>query len=76
MSPAIFKSVIGLLLKAQVAAAEHIRDCDRCRRLFEVAIEEAAQSGNESLGSAFNPFQVTAHIRLELRACPDWPKGI
>jgi hypothetical protein len=29
------------MLNAQVATAEHVRDCDKCRHLFEVAYEEA-----------------------------------
>jgi hypothetical protein len=31
-------------LDAQVAAAEHIRACDVCRRMFEVAYEEMGTS--------------------------------
>jgi hypothetical protein len=41
---ALIKLWSGIALNAQVAAAEHVRDCDKCRHLFEIAFEEAELS--------------------------------
>jgi hypothetical protein len=38
---ALKKFTSEVMLNAQVATAEHVRDCDKCRHLFEVAYEEA-----------------------------------
>jgi hypothetical protein len=68
---ALAKFVSEGVLNAQVAAAEHVRDCGKCRHLFEVAYEEA------DLGMACpSPFFVMDQIIRELRRCPDWPKDI
>jgi len=66
-------------LDTQVAAAEHIRACGACRRMFEVAYEEMVKSGFGNYSDMVvgpNPFQVTVEIMPELRSCPDWPKSI
>jgi hypothetical protein len=68
-------------LNAQVAAAEHVRDCDRCRHLFEAAYEETTLSDNlvsnfSQIVAGPNPFVVMTQILRELRSCPDWPKSI
>lgn len=84
MSSGRFTHAVRHALKVQAAAAEHLRDCERCRHLFEVAYEETMllfenEPPNLAEGQFFaavNPFNVTAQIRRELRACPDWPKGI
>jgi hypothetical protein len=71
----------GVALNAQVAAAEHVRDCNRCRHLFEIAYEETALSDNlvpnfSEIVTGPNPFFVMTQILRELRSCPDWPKSI
>jgi hypothetical protein len=75
---ALIKLWSEIALKAQVAAAEHVRDCDKCRHLFEVAFEEAESDqvvySEEVPGP--NPFFVMTQILRELRRCPDWPKSI
>lgn len=82
MSSEAFKPASRLALDAQVTAGEHIRDCDRCRHLFEIAYEETALSDStllnfsERLLGIPNPFFVTTQIMRELRSCPDWPKSI
>ena len=43
---ALIKLATPVALNAQVAAAEHVRDCERCRHLFEVAVEEIELSDN------------------------------
>jgi hypothetical protein len=66
-------------LDAQVAAAEHIRSCDACRHLFEVAYEEMnrlAVGNYAEMVVGPNPFEVTIQILHELRSCPDWPKSV
>jgi hypothetical protein len=76
---ALVKLWSAVALKGQVAAAEHVRDCDKCRHLFEIAYEEALLSdelvySEKVLGP--NPFFVMTQILRELRACPNWPKSI
>ncbi len=69
----------GVALNAQVVAAEHVRDCDRCRHLFEVAYDEAALSETVVYSEMVlgpNPFFVVTQIMRELRQCHDWPKSI
>ena len=61
-----------VMLNAQVAAAEHVRDCDKCRHFFEVAYEEA----DSEMVPGPSPFFVMTQIIRELRRCPDWPKSI
>jgi hypothetical protein len=68
---ALAKFVSEVLLNAQVVAAEHVRDCGKCRHLFEIAYEEA-----DSEMFVANPFFVMDQIIRELRRCPDWPKSI
>ena len=69
---ALAKWISEILLNSQVAAAEHVRDCDKCRHLFEVAYEEA----DSGMLLGLNPFFVMTQIIRELRRCPDWPKNI
>jgi hypothetical protein len=69
---AFTKFMSGIVLNAQVAAAEHVRDCDKCRHLFEIAYEEA----DSEMVLGLNPFFVMTQILPELRSCPDWPKSV
>jgi hypothetical protein len=69
---ALVKWVSEIVLNVQVAAAEHVRDCGKCRHLFEIAYEEA----DSEMVLGLNPFFVTTQILRELRRCPDWPKNI
>ena len=46
VSSEALKRASRLALEVQVASAEHLRDCDRCRHLFEIAYEETALSDN------------------------------
>ena len=78
-SEAYIKLMIGIALNAQVAAAEHVRDCAQCRHLFEVAYEETELSEHLVISEKVlypSPFSVMAQILRELRRCPDWPKSI
>lgn len=82
-SDALAKALIKLAcargLNAQVAAAEHVRDCDKCRHLFEIAYEEAALSDKVVYSEIVlgpTPFFVMTQILRELRKCPNWPKSI
>jgi hypothetical protein len=49
-------------------------------RLFQVAFREMTKHHSSDpadamiFGTLPDAFQVTAHIRLELRKCPDWPR--
>jgi len=69
---ALPKWMSDMMLNAQVAAAEHVRDCDKCRHLFEIAYEEA----DSEMLLGLNAFFVMTQIIRELRRCPDWPKSI
>jgi hypothetical protein len=69
---ALTKLICEVVLNAQVAAAEHVRDCDKCRHLFEIEHEEA----DSEMVLGLNPFFVMTQILPELRRCPDWPKSI
>jgi hypothetical protein len=40
MSSEASKITSGVALNAQVAAAVHVRDCDKCRHLFQIAYEQ------------------------------------
>jgi hypothetical protein len=62
----------GIVLNAQVAAAEHVRDCDKCRHLFEIAYKEA----DSGMVLGLNSFFVMTQILQELRRCPNWPPSI
>jgi predicted anti-sigma-YlaC factor YlaD len=76
---ALTKLWTSVALNAQVAAAEHVRDCDKCRRLFEIAFEEAELSDHLVVSENVmypNPFFVMTQILRELRRCPNWPKSI
>jgi hypothetical protein len=66
------KFMSQIVLNAQVAAAEHVRDCDKCRHLFEIAYEEV----DSEWGLGPNPFFVMTQILEDLRRCPDWPRSI
>jgi len=82
VSSEAFKRASRLALNAQVASAEHVCDCDRCRRFFEIAYEKTALTDDivlnfsERLLGVPNPFFVTIQIMQELRSCPDWRKSI
>jgi len=80
MSPR--KALARMALNEQVAAAAHIRDCNRCSQIFEIAFDEAWINFRDSISyevlasaSATGPnaFRVTADVWIELRKCPTWP---
>ncbi len=55
------------------AAVEHIRDCQRCRRIYAVAFEVFRQEGTLS---TLNPWTVCFHCSRELHEYKHWPNGI
>jgi hypothetical protein len=59
------------LIEPMVAAVEHIRDCERCQRVY-IATFESVDEASASPG----PFFVLDQCRRELRECPRWPAGI
>jgi len=65
-----------------VSATQHIRDCERCRRVFEATFEAIGETDNvakglpEELPAAPNPWGVMLEALRELRACKEWPIGI
>jgi hypothetical protein len=68
-----------ILLKAQVQAAEHIRDCPRCERLFLVAFEAADSEWielNQVKTGASDGWAIIKELLPEFRQCGGWPPGI
>lgn len=70
-----------MALDAQVRAAQHIRDCERCSQIFLIAYDEAFTNLRDTLDSSEalatletgpNAFRLTADVWIELRKCPDW----
>jgi hypothetical protein len=66
---------IAAALNAQVEAAQHIRDCALCHRLFRAAYEAAYQQFSLPVSDRF-PWGITYKLLPELRRCEDWPKGV
>ena len=71
MNPRHVAVLARMALNEQIAAAGHIRECDRCSQIFEIAFEEAWMNFRDSisyevLGSASatgpNAFRVTADV--------------
>ena len=59
------------LLEPMAAAVEHIRDCERCQRIY-IATYESVDEASAWPG----PFFVLDLCSRELRECPRWPAGI
>ena len=60
------------------AVAEHIRDCERCRRLYGVVFDsvlEPIREKNPTLYWEF-PFAVLEECLAELCRCENWPQGL
>jgi hypothetical protein len=63
-----------------VAATEHIRDCERCRRVCGVGFDIVLEAIIKELPT-FNieyppPFTVLEQCSRELHQCDHWPMGI
>ena len=56
-----------------VTATEHIRDCERCRRVYGAAFEAMKE---ESGAYVMSPWNVYFQCSRELHGCEHWPKGI
>ena len=63
------------LLNAQAQAAEHIRSCSRCQRLFLVAFEAAAEQLDQAATIHSEVWLLTRELLREFRQCSDWPRG-
>ena len=76
MKDPIIAQTAHSLLKAQTKAAQHLENCERCKRLFVSLVEAtAAEDGPAFLHSLGEEaaFGLTAKIIRELRTCPEWP---
>lgn len=60
-------------IEGMFAAAAHIRDCGRCRRVYGAAFDVLRQEGAPYTP---NPWSVYFLCSRELHACEHWPKGI
>jgi hypothetical protein len=63
-----------------VAAAGHIRDCPRCRRVYGVAFEIVLEALRKEYSTLYweypPPFRVLEQCFRELHDCEHWPVGI
>ena len=59
------------LIEGMVAAVEHIRDCERCQRVYIATFETV-----DEVSASPRPFFVLDQCSRELRECPRWPAGI
>jgi hypothetical protein len=62
-------------LKAQAEAAEHIRTCPRCERLFLVAYEATVDQMKVMVFPS-KVWLITMELLPEFRQCSSWPKDI
>jgi len=58
-------------IRRMVAAVEHIRDCERCRRVYDASLAES-----DKVSVLPRPFMVLDQCLRELRGCERWPNGI
>jgi hypothetical protein len=66
------KQSIGFL----VVAAEHIRDCERCRRVYGAAFDALKEKNPAIHAPQPHPRFVLQECWRELHACERWPIGI
>jgi len=59
-----------------VAAAEHIRDCERCRRVYGAAFDALKEKNPVIHYPQPHPRFVLEECSRELHACERWPIGI
>jgi hypothetical protein len=63
-----------------VAATEHIRECERCRRVYGVGFDIVLEAYRKELPTMYieypPPFRVLEQCFRELHQCEHWPKGI
>jgi len=60
-------------IKGMLAALEHIRDCDRCSRIYGAAFDVFREEGAPYPPI---PWTVLHQCLRELHQCGHWPKGI
>ena len=69
--------LLDLLMKGaidgMVAAVEHVRDCERCRRVYGAALNVARQEGAPIPPNPWTAFFLCSR---ELHECEHWPEGI
>ena len=61
-----------------IAAAEHVRDCERCRRVYAVAFDVVLEARGEPYANVYLafPFAALQHCFRELRECEGWPEEL
>ena len=69
-----------------VAAPEHIRDCERCRRIYGAAFDAALEAIRETYPSEParleilawppHPYKVLWECMRDLRHCERWPRDV
>jgi len=65
-------------INRMIAMAEHIRDCERCCRVYGVAFDSVSEAHGEAYANLYLtfPFAVLQHCFRELRECEDWPEEL
>ena len=81
MSDPKFKIHLEMVIKGMVAVALHIRDCERCHRVYGAAFEASIAAKPEISGSimgVYAPFsyEVLVESLRDLRGCESWPRGV
>jgi hypothetical protein len=72
------QSQIDNYIKLMVAITEHIRDCERCHRVYSAAWRVMVET-HEKVGIPWigpNPWKVYEQCSRELHACGHWPAGL
>ena len=62
-------------IELMIVAAEHIRDCERCRRVYAAAFDVVRQEYLSGV-QVPHPWMALDQCRRELHDCEHWPKGI
>ena len=80
MSDWKFKIRVEMAVKRMLAVALHIRDCERCHRIygaaFEVSIEANPEIPHGVWAYAPNSYKVLEACIRDLRDCERWPTDV
>ena len=73
-------------IRRMVAAPEHIRDCERCSRIYGAAFDAAVEAVRTTQPEALHwyehlawpphPYKVLEQCIRELRHCERWPRDV
>jgi len=70
--PDVRRRLVDNAIERMIAAVEHIRDCERCCRVYRTAFTAMSEAQNYEP----HPWQVLQQCSRELHDCERWPAGI